>query len=102
MLWEVLAPCWPGQEANAAGATLVPMNTTSPVASTAIKLLTISDEERLQVDVEKLQTDISNMKSVSLELQEKDKQIQALEKKQEQFDQLLQSLIDSGQFKATS
>jgi restriction endonuclease S subunit len=42
------------------------------------------------------------MKSVSLELQEKDKQIQALEKKQEQFEQLLQSLIDSGQFKPNS
>ena len=52
----------------------------------AVKELTISDEERLQVDVEKLQTDISNMKSVSVELQEKDKQIQALEKKQQQFE----------------
>ncbi len=68
----------------------------------AAKELTISNEERLQVDVEKLQTDISNMKSVSLELQEKDKQIQALEKKQDQFEQLLQSLIDSGQFKPNS
>ncbi len=41
----------------------------------AVKELTISDEERLQVEVDKLQTDISNMKSVSVELQEKDKQI---------------------------
>ena len=73
-----------------------------PEYQKAAKELTISDEERLQVDVEKLQTDISNMKSVSLELQEKDKQIQALEKKQEQFEQLLQSLIDSGQFKPNS
>lgn len=44
----------------------------------AVKELTISDEERLKVDVERLQTDISNMKSVSTELQEKDKQIQVL------------------------
>lgn len=32
--------------------------------------------------------------------QEKDNQIQALIKKQENFEQLIQSLIDSGQFKA--
>jgi len=32
--------------------------------------------------------------------QEKDNQIQALIKKQEKFEQLIQSLIDSGQFKA--
>lgn len=70
-----------------------------PEYQKAVKELTISDEERLQVDVEKLQTDISNMKSVSLELQEKDKQIQALEKKQEHFEQMIQSLIDSGQLR---
>lgn len=66
----------------------------------AVKELTSSDEERIRVDVEKLQTDISNMKSVSVELQEKDKQIQALEKKQEPFEQMMQSLIDSGQLKS--
>ena len=65
----------------------------------AVKELSISDEERLQVEVGKLQTDISNMKSVSVELQEKDKQIEVLTKKQEQFEQLIQSLIDSGQVK---
>lgn len=63
----------------------------------AVKELTISDEEKLQIEVGKLQTDISNMKSVSIELQEKDKQIQDLIKKQEQFEQVIQSLIDSGQ-----
>jgi len=36
---------------------------------------------------------------ISAQLQEKDKQIQTLVKKQEQFEQLLQSLIDSGQLK---
>ena len=30
----------------------------------AVKELTISDEDRLQVEVKKLQTDISNMKTV--------------------------------------
>jgi len=57
-----------------------------PEYQKAVKELTSSDEGRIQVDVEKLQTDISNMKSVSVELQEKDKQIQALEKKQEPFE----------------
>jgi hypothetical protein len=41
------------------------------------------------------------MKSVSVELQEKDKQIQDLIKKQEKFEQLIQSLIDSGQLAPT-
>ena len=36
---------------------------------------------------------------VVTKLQEKDKQIEALTKKQEQFEQLIQSLIDSGQLK---
>jgi hypothetical protein len=35
ILWEVLAPC--GKKANAAGARLVPINTTSPIATIAIK-----------------------------------------------------------------
>ena len=36
---------------------------------------------------------------VVTKLQEKDKQIEALTKKQEQFEQLIQSLIESGQLK---
>ena len=36
---------------------------------------------------------------ISTQLQEKDKQIQTLVKKQEEFEQLIQSLIDSGQLK---
>jgi hypothetical protein len=65
----------------------------------AVKELTISDEERLKVEVKKLQTDISNMKTVEVQLAAKDKEIQALEKKQEKFEQLIQSLIDKGQLK---
>ena len=38
---------------------------------------------------------------VQTKLQEKDKQIEALVKKQEHFEQLIQSLIDSGQLKPT-
>jgi hypothetical protein len=68
----------------------------------AVKELTISDEERLQVEVKKLQTDISNMKTVEVQLAAKDKEIQDLVMKQEQFEQLIQSLIDSGQLKPTT
>jgi hypothetical protein len=39
----------------------------------AVSELTISDEERMKVEVKKLQTDISNMKSVEIELSEKDR-----------------------------
>jgi hypothetical protein len=67
----------------------------------AVKELTISDEERLKVEVKKLQTDISNMKTVEVQLAAKDKEIQALEKKQEKFEQFIQSIIDSGQLKPT-
>ena len=38
---------------------------------------------------------------ISAQLQEKDEQIQTLVKKQEEFEQLLQTLIDSGQLKPT-
>ena len=65
----------------------------------AVKELTISDEELLKVEVKKLQTDISNMKTVEVQLAAKDKEIQTLVKKQGQFEQLIQSLIDSGQLK---
>jgi integrase len=68
----------------------------------AVKELSISDEERLQVEVKKLQTDISNMKTVEVQLAAKDKEIRDLVKKQEKFEQLIQSLIDSGQLKAAA
>jgi integrase len=67
----------------------------------AVKELTISDEERLKIEVKKLQTDISNMKTVEVQLAAKDKEIEGLIKKQEQFEVLIQSLIDSGQLKPT-
>jgi hypothetical protein len=68
----------------------------------AVKELTISDEERLQVEVKKLQTDMSNMKTVEFQLASKDREIQDLVKKQEKFEHLIQSLIDSGQLKAAA
>jgi hypothetical protein len=39
-------------------------------------------------------------RNIEDKLSEKDKQIEALTKKQEQFEQLIQSLIDSGQLKS--
>ena len=39
------------------------------------------------------------MKSVEVQLASKDKGIESLIKKQEQFEQLIQSLIDTGQLK---
>jgi integrase len=68
----------------------------------AVKELTISDEERLKVEVKKLQTDISNMKTVEVQLAAKDKEIESLIRKQEHFESMIQSLIDSGQLKPTS
>jgi hypothetical protein len=65
----------------------------------AVKELTISDEERLKVEVKKLQTDISNMKTVEVQLAAKDREIQDLVKKHEKVEQLIQTLIDSGQLK---
>ena len=65
----------------------------------AVREVTISDEERLQVEVKKLQADISNIKTVEVQLATKDKEIQDLIKKQERFEQLIQTLIDSGQLK---
>jgi hypothetical protein len=38
---------------------------------------------------------------IKAKLQEKDEQIQRLVMKQERFEQLIQSLVDSGQLKAT-
>jgi hypothetical protein len=44
----------------------------------AVREVTISDEERLQVEVKKLQTDISNMKTVEVQLAAKDKEMQSM------------------------
>ncbi len=59
----------------------------------AVSDLTISDEERMKVEVKKLQTDISNMKSVEIELSEKDKEIQSMKQKYEEMSVTLQSIL---------
>jgi hypothetical protein len=69
----------------------------------AIPFLTISDERRLQEQVNELSEKTKdNDHVVKARLQEKEEQIEALTKKQEQFEQLIQSLIDSGQLKAST
>jgi integrase len=50
------------------------------------------------LDYSKLST---RSKNIELKMQEKDKQIEEMMHKQEQFEQLIQSLIDSGQLKPT-
>jgi integrase len=62
----------------------------------AVPDLTISNSERLLVENRKLQSDISTMRTVEVQLATKDKQIEALIRKQEQFEEVIQSLIDSG------
>jgi hypothetical protein len=42
------------------------------------------------------------MRTVEVQLATKDKEIQDLVKKQEKFEQLIQSLIDAGQLKPTN
>jgi hypothetical protein len=68
----------------------------------AIPFLTVSDERRLQKQVNELSEKTKdNDYAVKARLQEKDAQIEALTKKQEQFEHLIQSLIDSGQLQPT-
>src|SRR5215207_7243314 len=58
------------------------------------------DETKLQEQVKDLkEKSIDNDYVVKARLQEKDEQIQTLMKKQEKFEQLIQSLIDAGQLK---
>ncbi|HEY7570728.1 MAG TPA: hypothetical protein VH796_05100 [Nitrososphaeraceae archaeon] len=67
----------------------------------AVDLLTIHDDKtKLEKQVKEL-TDksIDNGYVIEGRLREKDKQIQSMVKKQEEFEQLIQSLIDSGQLK---
>jgi uncharacterized protein YxjI len=59
-----------------------------------------TDETILQDQVEDLKEKIKgNEFVVKAKLQEKDEQIQTLMKMQEKFEQLIQTLIDSGQLK---
>jgi integrase len=61
----------------------------------AIDLLTISPENRLRKQVAEQERTIQH------KLTEKDRQIEEMVRKQEQFEQLIQSLIDSGQLKSS-
>jgi integrase len=62
----------------------------------AIDLLTISPENRLRKQVAEQDY------TIQVRMAEKDKQIEEMIRKQEQFEQLIQSLIDSGQLKPSS
>lgn len=65
--------------------------------------MTINDEKSLQKKVEELANKSEdNQYLVNAKLSEKEKQIEVLIRKQEKFELLIQSLIDSGQLKATS
>jgi integrase len=70
----------------------------------AVDLLTINtDKVILQKQVTELKEKSKDSEYIiKAKLQEKENQIDALIKKQEQFELLIQSLIDSGQLKATS
>ena len=69
----------------------------------ATDLLTINtDSKLLQKRVEEIKKkSTDNDYIIKGKLQEKDEQIQDLAKKQEKFEQLIQSLIDAGQLKPT-
>jgi len=69
----------------------------------ALPLLTISDEHRLQEQVNKLSEKAKdNDYNVRTKLQEKEEQISLLVAKQERFERLIQSLIDSGHMKGVT
>jgi integrase len=69
----------------------------------AVDLLTINEENRLKITLKELTAKTeTNEYLIKGKLEEKNKQIETLMKKQEQFEQMLQSLIDSGQLKSVS
>lgn len=61
----------------------------------AVREVTISDEERLHVEVKKLKADISNMKTVEVQLAAKDKEIEEMKSKFDSMHSQMQSLISS-------
>jgi hypothetical protein len=68
-----------------------------------VYVLTITDEKTLKMRVEDLANKShDNEYLVNAKLAEEDKQIELLVSKQNQFEQVLQSLIDSGQLKSRS
>jgi hypothetical protein len=65
-----------------------------------VDALTINDEKSLQKKVEELANKSEdNQYLANAKMYEKDKQIEILVRKQEKFEVLIQSLIDSGQLK---
>jgi len=65
-----------------------------------LDLVTLDEENRLKIAVEELtENRIDNDYIINGKLDEKDRQIAELTKKQERFENLIQSLIDSGQFR---
>ena len=69
----------------------------------AVSFLTISDELRLQEQVNELSKKTNNNDYlVRAKMREKDEQISILTKKQDNFEKLIQSLIDSGQLRRTT
>jgi len=66
----------------------------------AVDYLTIFDETKLSKQLQGLtERERENQYIIKVKLQEKDDQIQNMMRKQEQFGQLIQSLIDSGQLR---
>jgi integrase len=59
----------------------------------AVKEVTISDEERLKVEVKKLQTDISNMKTVEVQLAAKDKEMQSMREEMNEMSQQFNQIM---------
>jgi hypothetical protein len=69
--------------------------------SNVMKSLTISEEHKLRLEVKKLSAKNDDSQHlINASLKEKDKQIEFLMTKQENTEQLIQSLIDSGQLKS--
>ena len=67
----------------------------------AIPLLTINEDNRLMLENECLREENKYGEYIiQRKLQEKDRQIEVLMKKQEKFDSLIQSFIDSGVLKS--
>jgi len=67
----------------------------------AVDLLTVNEEYRLSKKINELQEkNEENDYVIKGKLHEKEEQINLLMKKQEKFEQMIQKLIDSGQFKA--
>jgi hypothetical protein len=68
-----------------------------------LDLVTLDEENRLKIAVEELtEKRNDNDYIIKGKLDEKDRQIAELTKKQERFENLIQSLMDSGQLKVSA